>query len=118
MLNRADLNLSRNRKCLFFLECPTCASGSVVSGADGNAFNFIVVGAVQAEPFMHVVWVDACVFGFEFLAAHRRTMMHGAQGDAFDVSAVFKVCAVSATFYLRFSSPPFTSVLAKARWAP
>jgi hypothetical protein len=50
---------------------------------------------------MNVVWVDAGVFRFEFLAAHRGTMMHGAQRNAFDVSAVFKVCAVSATFQLR-----------------
>jgi hypothetical protein len=79
----------------------------MVSGADRNALHLVVVGAVQAEPFMHVVWVDACVFGFEFLAAHRRTMMHSAQRNALDVSAVFKVCAVSATLYFRFSSPPF-----------
>jgi hypothetical protein len=71
----------------------------MVSGANWNALNFVVVSAVQAEPFMHVVWVHACVFGFEFLTANRRPMVHGAQRDAFNVSSIFKVRAISATFY-------------------
>jgi hypothetical protein len=72
----------------------------MVSGADGNALNFVVVSAVQTESFMHVIWVHACVFGFEFLATHGGPMVHGAQRNAFNVSSVFKVCAVSAAFYL------------------
>ena len=86
--------------CWFSFECSACASWPVVSGADGNALNFVVVSAVQAESFMHVVWVHACVFGFEFLATHRGSMVHGAQRDAFNVSSIFKVCAISTTFYL------------------
>jgi len=85
--------------CLAF-ECTARAPWPVVSGADGNALNFVVVSAVQAESFMHVVWVHACVFGFELLATHRGTMVHGTQRDAFDVSSIFKVCTISTTFYL------------------
>jgi hypothetical protein len=94
--------------CWFSFECSACTSWPVVSGADGNALNFVVVSAVQAEPFMHVVWVHACVFGFEFLATHRGPMVHGAQRDAFNVSSVFKVCTVSAAFYLH-SLPTLTN---------
>ncbi|MCW4046833.1 MAG: hypothetical protein NWE99_04630 [Candidatus Bathyarchaeota archaeon] len=96
-----------NQRFILFLERAASASWSVVSGADWNAIDFVVVGAVQAEPFMRVVWVHACIFRCEFLATHRWPMVHGAQRDAFDVSSVFKVCAVSATFYMRLSSPPF-----------
>jgi hypothetical protein len=71
----------------------------MVSSADGNALNFVVVSTVQAEPFMHVVWVHVCVFGFEFLTTHRGAMVHGAQRDAFNVSSIFKVRTISATFY-------------------
>jgi hypothetical protein len=74
----------------------------MVSGADGNALNFVVVSAVEAESFMHVVWVHACVFGCEFLATHRRSMVHGAQRDAFNVSSIFKVCTISAAFYFQY----------------
>ena len=35
-------------------KCSACAAGPVVSGADGNALNFVVVSAVPAESFMHV----------------------------------------------------------------
>jgi len=86
--------------CWFSFECSACTSWPVVSGADGNALNFVVVSAVQAESFMNVVWVHACVFRFEFLATHRGSMVHGAQRDAFNISSIFKVCAISTTFYL------------------
>jgi hypothetical protein len=108
MLGEKNTDLYSSGYFWFSFECSACASWPMVSGADGNALNFVVVSAVQAESFMHVVWVHACVFGFEFLAAHRGSMVHGAQGDAFNVSSVFKVCAVSAAFYVHSLTPMFT----------
>ena len=62
----------------FAAEATASNTRPVVSGAQRDSIYFLKVSAIHAKPLIHTCWVYVFVFGLEFLAAHGRTVVHGA----------------------------------------
>jgi hypothetical protein len=85
---RSKRNIENSRRLglhHFASESAASYTWSMVSSADADAFYFFKVGAVHAKPF------NVFFSGLELLARNRGTMMKRTQGNAVDVSSVFKV---------------------------